>query len=312
MRDVQWPVCNPFPPPEAVMRVLVGGGTGFVGRTLTSLLKSNGHEVTIISRNPGPGRITWQELPSKGLPPCDAAVNLAGENIMNPLRRWTEEFKKEVTNSRVDTTQILARAIARAEKPPEAWVLVTGVSFYAPSETVEYDEDSAGGNYDFASRLVTAMEAAARIPGDSAAAGVTRGVMVRAGRDGGAIPSMLLPFRLGLGGPIGSGCQNLPWIHVADLAGIIAHVLESKNVTGVLNGVAPSFNTNRDFARALGAALRRPTILPLPAFMVNAIFGSERGVMLLEGAKVRPRRTLESGYRYAFPELGPALRDILS
>ncbi|XP_029436069.1 epimerase family protein SDR39U1 isoform X3 [Rhinatrema bivittatum] len=235
---------------------------------------------------------------------------------MNPLRRWSEEFRKEVTASRVETTQVLARAIAGAEKPPGAWVLVTGVSFYAPSKTAEYDEDSAGGDYDFASRLVTAWEAAARIPRDGATAGVTRGAVVRAGfvlgRDGGAIPSMLWPFRLGLGGPMGSGSQNLPWIHVADLVGIIAHVLESKAVAGVLNGVAPSFNTNGDFARELGAALSRPAILPLPAFLVNTIFGPERGVMLLDGAKVWPRRTLESGYRYSFPELGPALRDILS
>ncbi|XP_029436068.1 epimerase family protein SDR39U1 isoform X2 [Rhinatrema bivittatum] len=266
------------------MRVLVGGGTGFVGRALTCLLKSKGHEVTIISRSPGPGRITWGDLPSKGLPPCDAAVNLAGENIMNPLRRSVEVWDVK--------------------------------GFYAPSKTAEYDEDSAGGDYDFASRLVTAWEAAARIPRDGATAGVTRGAVVRAGfvlgRDGGAIPSMLWPFRLGLGGPMGSGSQNLPWIHVADLVGIIAHVLESKAVAGVLNGVAPSFNTNGDFARELGAALSRPAILPLPAFLVNTIFGPERGVMLLDGAKVWPRRTLESGYRYSFPELGPALRDILS
>nr|XP_033780545.1 epimerase family protein SDR39U1 isoform X2 [Geotrypetes seraphini] len=298
------------------MRVLVGGGTGFVGRNLARLLKSNGHEVTVISRKPGPGRITWQEIPSKGLPPCDAVINLAGENIMNPLQRWTDKFKKEVTNSRVETNRVLARAIASAEKPPEAWLVVTGISFYAPSETAEYDEDSTGGDFNFFSRLVRACEAAARIPGDSAAAEVTREAVVRSGfvlgREGGAFPSMLLPFRLGLGGPIGSGCQYLPWIHVADLAGIIAHVLESKNVTGILNGVAPSFDTNKDFARALGAALNRPALLPLPAFMVNAVFGSERGEMLLEGVKVLPRRTLESGYRYAFPELGPALRDILS
>nr|KAF6502477.1 short chain dehydrogenase/reductase family 39U member 1 [Molossus molossus] len=156
------------------MRVLVGGGTGFIGTALTQLLKARGHEVTLVSRKPGPGRITWDELATSGLPRCDAAVNLAGENILNPLRRWNEAFQKEVLSSRLETTQLLARAISKAPQPLGAWVLVTGVAYYQPSLTAEYDEDSPGGDFDFFSNLVTKWEAAARLPGDS-----TRQVVVR-------------------------------------------------------------------------------------------------------------------------------------
>ncbi|XP_023599419.1 epimerase family protein SDR39U1 isoform X2 [Myotis lucifugus] len=246
------------------MRVLVGGGTGFIGTALSQLLKARGHEVTLVSRQRGPGRITWDELATSGLPRCDAAVNLAGENILNPLRRWNEAFQKEVLSSRLETTDLLARAITKAPQAPQAWILVTGV-----------------------------------------------GVVL--GRGGGAIGHMLLPFRLGLGGPIGSGQQFFPWIHIGDLAGILAHALEASHVQGVLNGVAPaSTTTNAEFAQALGTALGRPAFIPLPSTVVQAVFGQERAIMLLEGQKVIPRRTLATGYQYSFPELGAALKEIIA
>ncbi|KAM9202674.1 epimerase family protein SDR39U1 isoform 1-T1 [Dugong dugon] len=294
------------------MRVLVGGGTGFIGTALAQLLKARGHEVTLISRKPGPDRITWDELARSRLPSCDAAVNLAGANILNPLRRWNEAFQKEVLSSRLGTTQMLASTISKAPQPPKTWILVTGVAYYQPSLTAEYDEDSPGGDFDFFSSLVTKWEAAARLPGDS-----TRQVVVRSGvvlgRGGGAISHMLLPFRLGLGGPIGSGHQFFPWIHISDLVGILAHALEARHVQGVLNGVAPGpTTTNAEFAQALGAALGRPAFIPLPSTVVKAIFGRERAIMLLEGQKVVPRRTLATGYQYSFPKLGAALKEVVS
>ncbi|KYO36120.1 epimerase family protein SDR39U1 [Alligator mississippiensis] len=295
------------------MRVVVGGGTGFVGTALTQLLRSRGHEVTHVSRYAGKDRISWDELSCSGLPRCDAAVNLAGENVLNPLRRWDYAFQREVVTSRVETTKTLAKAIAEAEQPPRAWVLVTGVGYYRPSLTTEYTEDSSGGDFDFFSRLVHTWELAAKIPGN-----ITREVVVRSGvvlgKNGGAISQMLWPFRLGLGGPIGSGVQPFPWIHVQDLAGIVSHALETEGVRGVLNGVSPaSPNTsNADFARALGSALGRPALLPLPTVVVRAVFGAERGIMLLEGQRVVPKRTLECGYHFTFPDLPVALRDIVS
>lgn len=133
------------------------------------------------------------------------------------------------------------------------------------------------------------------------------------GRGGGAIHHMLLPFRLGLGGPIGSGHQFFPWIHIQDLAGILVHALEASHVQGVLNGVAPApTTTNAEFAKALGAALGCPAFIPLPGMVVQAVFGRERAIMLLEGQKVVPRKTLASGYRYSFPELGAALKEVVA
>ncbi|NWI10342.1 D39U1 protein, partial [Crypturellus soui] len=290
-----------------------GGGTGFVGRALTQLLRIRGHEVTHISRQGGKDRVSWEELSRSGLPSCDAVVNLAGENVLNPFRRWDDAFCREIISSRVETTKTLAKAIAEADQPPRAWILITGVGYYRPSPTAEYTEDSAGGDFDFFSRLVSSWEAAAVICGSP-----TRGVVVRSGvvlgRDGGAISRMLWPFRLGLGGPLGSGLQPFPWIHVRDLSGIVCHVLESEGLQGVFNGVSPSSpsTSNGSFAQELGAALGRPALFTVPAWVVRAVFGAERAIMLLEGQKVVPKRTLESGYHFIFPDLSSALKDIVA
>ncbi|XP_013918337.1 PREDICTED: epimerase family protein SDR39U1 [Thamnophis sirtalis] len=237
------------------MRVLIGGGTGFIGRNLSRMLRSQGHEVTLISREPGKNRLTW----------------------------------------------VRSRGLKQAK-----------VGYYRPSHTTKYTEESPGGDFDFFSRLVSSWEEAAKIPSEA-----TRQVVVRSGavlgKDGGAISQMIWPFRFGLGGPIGSGHQHFPWIHVADLSGIVSHGLQKEGLRGILNGVAPSAvdTTNEDFARAMGSVLKRPAFLPLPGFVVKAVFGSERSTMLLDGQRVVPKRTLESGYMFAFPDLSSALQDIL-
>lgn len=303
------------------MRVLVGGGSGFVGRELTRLLRDKGHEVTVISRQPGPGKITWGELESRGLPPCEGAVNLAGENVLNPLRWWNESYKKDLFSSRIDTTKALSQAIASSPSPPHSWVLVSGVACYKPSLTAEYTEESDWAPFDLLSQLVKEWEAAALLP-DSAAK-TTKQVVIRAGavlgRDGGAMKQMLLPFWLGLGGTLGSGNQPFPWIHVSDLAGIIARSLEPPANTEapapppqVYNGVAPALTTNYEFTKELGRILRRPTIFPVPEFVMSALLGSERAVILTQGQKVKPIKTLESGYQFKYPDLTSALKQIVA
>ncbi|XP_076151885.1 epimerase family protein SDR39U1 [Alosa pseudoharengus] len=300
------------------MRVLIGGGTGFVGRELAKLLKNKGHEVTVISRQPGPGKITWAELESGGLPPCDGAVNLAGENIMNPLRWWNDSYKKDLFSSRVDTTKTLAQAIASSPSPPHTWVLVSGVACYRPSLITQYTEESDWTPFDLLSRLVKEWEGAAKLPDDIAK--TTRQVVVRPGavlgRDGGAMKQMLTPFWFGLGGPLGSGRQPFPWIHVSDLAGIIAHALEpatplSSDQPVVLNGVAPTQATNYEFTKQLGSIMRRPTIIPVPGFALDCLLGTERAVILTQGQKVVPKRTLEAGFQYQYPDLTTALQEIV-
>ncbi|KAJ8336515.1 hypothetical protein SKAU_G00377350 [Synaphobranchus kaupii] len=302
------------------MRVIIAGGSGFVGRELTQLLRKKGHEVTIISRHPGPGRITWNDLDTGGLPPCEGAVHLAGENLMNPLRWWNESYKKDLYSSRVDTTRALVRAISSAPTPPRSWILVTGVACYRPSQTALYTEESEWTPFDLLSQLVKDWEGAGRLSDDVAAK--TRQVVIRPGavlgRGGGAMKQMLPPFWLGLGGTLGSGQQPFPWIHVSDLAGIMALSLEAPlppcpaaDGPEVLNAVAPALNTNREFTKALGRALRRPTLLPVPGFAMRALLGAERAVVLMEGQRVVPKRTLDLGYKYQYPDLQAALGEIV-
>lgn len=302
------------------MRILIGGGSGFIGRELTRLLRDKGHEVTVISRQSGPGKITWGELESCGLPPCEGAVNLAGENLMNPLRWWNESYKKDLFSSRIDTTKALSQAIAASSSPPHSWVLVSGVACYKPSLTAQYTEDSDWTPFDLLSSLVKEWEAAALLPENVAKS--TKQVVIRPGavlgRAGGAMKQMLLPFWLGLGGTLGSGRQPFPWIHVSDLAGIITHALEPPADSPpspspqVFNGVAPALNTNYEFTKELGRVLGRPTIFPVPGFVMNALMGSERAVVLTQGQKVIPKRTLESGFQYKYPDLTSALKEIVS
>ncbi|XP_056276587.1 epimerase family protein SDR39U1 [Pseudoliparis swirei] len=304
------------------MRVLIGGGSGFVGRELTRLLRVKGHEVTVISRQPGPGKITWRELASHGLPPCEGAVNLAGENLMNPLRWWNESYKKDLFSSRIDTTKSMARAIAASSSPPHSWVLVSGVACYKPSLTAVYTEDSEWTPFDILSKLVKEWEASALLPenvtNDIKQVVIRSGVVL--GRDGGAMKQMLLPFWLGLGGTLGSGSQPFPWIHVSDLAGIIAHALEPNDLEPlatpsssqqVFNGVAPALNTNLEFTKELGRVLNRPTVFPVPGFVVNAAMGSERASVLLQGQNVVPKRIQEAGFEYKYPDLTLALKEIV-
>nr|XP_020441805.1 epimerase family protein SDR39U1 [Monopterus albus] len=300
------------------MRVVIGGGAGFVGRELTRLLRHKGHKVTVISRQPGPEKITWDELKSRGLPPCEGAVNLAGENLMNPLRWWNKSYVNDLFSSRIDTTKTLAQAIAASPSPPHSWVLVTGVACYKCSLTAEYTEDSDWTPFDLFSTLVKEWEAAALLPEDVAKS--TKQVVVRSGvvlgRDGGAMKQMLPAFWLGLGGTLGSGTQPFPWIHVSDLAGLITHSLGSQTDTPplpplVFNGVAPALNTNYEFTKELGHVLRRPTICPVPVFVLNALMGSERAMVLTQGQKVIPKRTLEAGFQYKYPDLTSALKEIV-
>ncbi|XP_022106682.1 epimerase family protein SDR39U1-like [Acanthaster planci] len=292
---------------------LLGGGSGFIGTAIRRLLLQRGHGVMLVSRTAGKDKITWDQLREDGLPECDAVVSLSGENILNPLKRWTESFKQEVTDSRVKTTAALAKAITEASKPPKVFVSTSGVGYYPPSLTAEYTEDSPGGDADFLSRLCTVWENSAKLPDSHSH---VKQVIVRTGvvlgRDGGAIQQMIWPFWLGVGGVMGSGSQYFAWIHIDDIAGIFVHAIESPDPPSILNGVAPTPITNREFTKAFGSVLCRPTILPVPSFAINLAFGTERAAMLLDGQKVLPKQTLECGYEFQFPTIEKALKNITS
>ncbi|XP_043199490.1 epimerase family protein SDR39U1-like isoform X2 [Amphibalanus amphitrite] len=291
--------------------VLVGGGSGFIGTSLTAQLRKRGYDVMIVSRKPGPYRMTWSELSQSGLPKnTTAVVGLSGQNVLDPLRRWTPGFRQNVWASRVNSTRSLAEVISAAPVKPNVFVSISGVGFYEPSETAEYNEESAGGEADYMGRLCTAWEEAARGVED---AGV-RSVIIRSGvvlgRHGGMIQQIFMPFYLGLGGPIGSGRQFFPWIHIDDIVSLFIFAIENPEVSGVLNGVAPQPVTNGEFSAALAGALHRPGVIPLPAAAVRLAFGETRARMMVEGQRVLPRRPLQLGFQYRYPDIESACREV--
>ena len=295
--------------------VLIGGGSGFVGRHLVNLLKSDGAKVRLITRKPGTNsdHISWDAIRSKGLPrDTTAVVNLAGRNILEP-GLWTETYKKEVYSSRIDTNKLLAQAIDNAPNKPRSFVTVSGVGYYEPSDSIEYDEEwcqtQSVGAPDFLMNLAKDWESASKL--DETKSPDTRRVVIRPGvvigQDGGILTNLKLPFMFGLGGPIGDGQQWFPWIHVDDLANMFKFSILNDHVDGVVNGVAPEQLNNRDFAKIFAGALSRPSFLPLPQFAVNLMFGQERATILLKGQRVKSKASL-LGFRYQYPTLDSAIK----
>lgn len=314
------------------LHVLIGGGSGFIGRALTAALRARGDRVTWISRTPGPDRITWDSLARDGLPPCDAVVNLAGMHILNPRRRWDDAYRAEVIRSRVETTRTLVRCINASPAAPAVFVSTAGKCFYGTRELdaaeahPELDEDSAPMGMDFPAELVARWEEAAegvdaaRVRHVQVRIGVVLGSVERSGllgrlwrigRTRGFLPIVRLPFCLGLGARIGSGRQMFPWIHIDDIVGIMLHMLDDARTSGRYNAVAPGIVTNAEFTASLARRLRRPVSWSVPEWLVRAVVGAERSSILLRGQNVRPRRTLEAGYRFRHPEMDGALADLV-
>ncbi|XP_005109612.1 epimerase family protein SDR39U1 [Aplysia californica] len=295
------------------MSIIVGGGTGFIGRHFAKLGASKGYKVISVSRNAGPNRITWQDVSRSGLPEdCIAVVSMSGEPILQPFKKWTPDFKERIRASRVDKTRLLSAAIAQSSKPPKVFVSLSGVSYYKPHPNKEYTEESLVEPYDYLSELTRDWERAAALP-DTVS---TRSVIVRTGvvlgKDGGMVQNLKTPFYLGAGGPIGSGKQWLPWIHVDDMVGIILFSVENDNVKGVLNGTAPGVVASGEFTKSFASAMWRPHLFPMPAFVVNNMFGSEAGIVMLEGQKVTPKRALELGYKFKYPDVTSACKELVS
>ncbi|XP_045450683.1 epimerase family protein SDR39U1 [Melitaea cinxia] len=286
----------------ATKRVLVGGGTGFVGTHLNKFLTTNNYNVINISRMPAAKNLSWTDLETSGLPSSTSAVvNLAGQQFMDFTKLWTPGFKQNVFNSRVYTTRALATAINKSKDKPDVFVLITGVGAYEPSEKNRYDESSPSTGNDFFSKLLVKWEKAAEVDPPVRLVIIRSGVVL--GRDGGMIKNMILPFYLGLGGPIASGKQYLPWIHIEDLIRLIKFSIENKEVKGILNGVAPQVITNADFTKEFAKALSRPAFFPVPEFVLNTLLHKERAMMLTQGQHVTPKRTLEYGFEYKYPTI---------
>lgn len=295
------------------MRIAVSGASGFIGSALVPALSSDGHDVLkLVRRQPAePGEIRWDPAPgsidAEGLAGVEAIVNLSGANIG---RRWTAERKKEILDSRVDTTTLLAATAAAVEPRPRVLVCAGGVGIYGDRGEEILTEESALGT-GFLAEVGQAWEAAAE---PARAAGI-RVVNFRQGivlaKEEGALARMLTPFRLGVGGRVGSGRQWWSWIGLDDLVAAYQFVLGRDDLSGPVDLTSPNPVTNSHFTSALGHALRRPTVLPVPAVAIRMLFGEMGDAALLQGQRALPARLLEAGFSFAYEDLDRALAHAL-
>ena len=299
------------------MRIAVAGGTGFIGMALTEALLARGDEVWVITRGssvdnayPNPLRrtVSWQQLAHEPqlLEGFDGIVNLSGESIN---QRWSDAAKHRIMHSRLWAAEQIAQLIQALRSKPPVVINASGISAYGISESDLFDEDSPTTVTDYLSEVVRAWESAAdAIPAE-------RLVKLRIGlvldRKGGAFPLMLMPYLLFGGGRVGSGRQGLSWIHIADMVGLILFCLDNGNIRGPVNGAAPEPVSNDAFGRAVGRAFGRPHWFPVPAALMRLMFG-EMSTLLLDGQRAMPKRALEHGYKFCYPTLDSALRQLAS
>ena len=299
------------------MKVAVTGATGLVGSALVPFLRGGGHEVVALRRASASGRgdggaPSWDPetgaLSAGAAGGFDALVHLAGENIAGG--RWTAARKARIRDSRVQGTRHLAAALAALPEPPRTLVVASAVGFYGDRGDEVLDESSAPGE-GFLPDVCQAWEASV----DPAREAGIRVVHLRIGivltPAGGALGQMLLPFRMGVGGVIGSGRQYMSWVALDDVLGGVLHALRTDDLAGAVNMVAPNAVTNREFTKTLGRVLHRPTVFPLPAFGARLAFGEMADALLLASTRVEPRRLREGGFPFGYPDLEDALRHVL-
>jgi len=300
------------------MKILITGGTGFVGAQLTSRLTRDGHEVTILTRSlkgmkgSSPGISYLEGDPTKKGPwqeaikNHDAAINLAGASIFS---RWTEENKKAIRESRVSTTRNIVEGIPSHPERPFTLFSTSAVGYYGFCGDEEVVEDSPPGN-DFLARIAKEWEGEALKAGEKGARVVITRFGIVMGEKGGALSQMIPLFKKYIGGPIGSGKQWFSWVHIKDLTEAFAFLLKHPEISGPVNVCSPNPVRNKDLAKALGKALHRPSFIPAPGFMVKLVLG-EFGSVILEGQKVIPRKLLENGFVFQYPTIEKALQGIV-
>ena len=295
------------------MHIAVSGSSGLVGSALISFLTREGHRVTrLVRRAAAGGEVAWDIAQGvrdlSHLEGVDAVVHLAGENIA--AARWTAARKEEIRRSRVEGTRRLCESLGRLSRRPKALVSASAIGFYGNRGDEILREDSAPGS-DFLAQVCREWEATTE---PASRAGI-RAVQLRFGMilspAGGALKKMLLPFKLGAGGRIGSGRQFMSWIGIDDAVGAIHHAIVTESLQGPVNAVAPTPVSNTEYTRTLARVLSRPAIAPMPAFAARLAFGEMADALLLASQRVLPTRLQATGYRFRHPELEGALRHLL-
>jgi len=293
------------------MNVTVTGASGLIGSKLVDRLRARGDEVTTLSRNrSSPAAVRWlpeqEPAPVAALAGRDAVVHLAGENV---AQRWTDDAKRRIRSSRELGTRHLVAGIEAAEPRPRVLVSSSAVGYYGPHGDEKLDEQTAAGN-DFLAHVCVIWEREARRAADLGlrVVNVRTGVVLDQG--GGALAKMLPFFKLGVGGPVAGGGQYMPWIHVDDVVGLYLAALDGDAWEGLVNASAPEPVTNKTFSKALGRALHRPAVAPVPGLAVRVLYG-EMAEIVTKGQRVVPRRAQELGYAFEHPDLDQALRSAL-
>lgn len=296
------------------MKVLISGASGLIGGVLVPRLTTAGHEVHQLTRRTPQSPTAHQWKPSEGQIPADAltgfdaVIHLAGENIASG--RWTTSVKRRIEQSRVQGTTLLSETLAGLSEPPRVLISASAIGYYGDRGDEPLDEQSAAGE-GFLAEVCQKWEDATRPAREAGIRTIhARFGLVLSAR-GGALQKMLLPFRLGLGGVVGSGQQYWSWVAIDDVAGALQHLLSAAAVSGPVNVVAPQPVTNRDFTKTLGKVLHRPTVLPLPGFAARTVLGEMADELLLASQRVEPARLKETGYEFACSDLEAALRHLL-
>ena len=294
------------------MQIAITGASGLVGSTLVPLLTTGGHQVTkLVRREAAEGEATWDpegEFDAAALDGIDAVVHLAGENIA--ASRWSEKVKDKIRSSRVQGTRVLCEGLAKMQNPPKVLVCASAIGFYGDRCDEELNEESANGT-GFLADVAQEWEAATQPARDAGIRVVNLRFGVILSPKDGALAKMLLPFKLGGGGRVGSGKQYWSWISIDDAAGAVHHALMTDSLSGPVNAVAPNPVTNGEFTKTLGRVLNRPTILPLPAFAARLALGEMADALLLASIRVEPKELRRSGYEFRQPTLESALRHLL-
>lgn len=303
--------------------VAINGATGLIGRHLTLKLINKGFRVIVLTRNTENAKKIFNEYQNinylsfsgeklldelvSGINGSYGIINLAGASIGD--KRWTESYKKLLYDSRINSTELLVEAISVMKAKPSVFINASASGYYGLEMNGESDEYSAPGN-DFLSRLVADWESTAL----KAKKLNIRTSVIRTGivlsEKGGALERMLTPFKFFAGGPLGNGRQWMPWIHIDDLTELFTYIIENDKMSGVYNGIAPEPITNKQLAKAIGKILGRPSIFPAPAFILKLLVG-EFAKYLLEGRKIIPKRTLESGFKFKYTDIETALENVL-
>ncbi len=307
------------------MRVIITGGTGLIGRAVANSLAHDHHEVIVLSRNTNKTSgldgnvkiVGWDGRTAKGwgqlADGAGAIINLAGESIAGegfPPSRWTKERKKRILESRINAGKAIVEAITAATNKPEVLIQSSAVGYYGTQGSEDITEDHAPGG-DFLAQTCVQWEA---VTAPVEKMGVRR-VIIRTGilmsTKGGVLPQLSLPFKLFVGGRIGDGKQQMPWIHIDDEVGAIRFLIDNKNASGAYNLSAPEVLSNAELATVIGRVYKRPSFFPTPAFAFKAAFG-ELAILLTEGQRAVPKRLQEAGYQFQYPKAEPALKDLVT